>query len=276
MLYALNEDDTIPESALDAVNDLRSNNLINYISFNPIKKSYFVKPMKKVHKKSKHIIEKTATKLYPGLTKKIKNRWLPLLESSFADNAKRASSKEQGSKIHKELHEYLKKPDVDIHKFDDMTISIIKTLKESNRIIIGSEIPCRSRVGNFITQADLIVMNDKEEIELIELKTGKLSETASDEKNTKYLKFPLDNEEYNKVSEATLQVVYTALALEETIPELVIDDYLIMNTYVFFDKEDSKDKVETVLHKVTDITWVNKIKNAYKKQKNVFLKYLEN
>lgn len=273
MLYALNESEDLSDAMLDAINEIRTSNLVNYIAYDTLKKSYCVKPMKKTSKKKKSVIEKTSVKFYPGLTKKIERRWRPLLSSDYVDTHKHPSSIAKGTLIHKEIHEYLKNPTMEMSKMDDMTRSILKALKESNRTILASEVPCRSTAGNFITQADMIVMNENDEIELVEIKTGKLSHETKNKEDTKYFKFPLNEIEYNKLSEAKLQLAYTGLAIEETIPNLTIDKHLIINVYTYTDSDDKKDKVETVF--ISSFEWPTVMKNTSKMEKKVLLGYLE-
>ena len=271
MLYALNEEDNLRESISDAIQEIRANVIVNHIAFDAIKKSYYTKPMKTPKKKKSCVVEKSAVKLYNGLTEKMKKIWNPILKFSDKNTLKNPSSKEIGKKIHAEINEYLKTQGKSLDASAGMTKCILKLLRDTDRTIIASEVPCRSTKGEFITQADLIVMNAEDEIELIEIKTGQLPDVSVNKENITYFNHPLDYVEYSKLNEARLQLVYTGLALEETIPTLKVDHYVVVNVYVE-NNEEKNIKSDFISSEL----WMDIIKNSTKMEKRALLENLKN
>lgn len=284
-IYFLNHKILKNEKYDNVITTIRKNDLVNAIGFEG--KSYVLNPSEK--KKIKYVTKKMQKdgikKKYPGVTKTIKKRWINKIARNKIKQNKQSSSKEQGKLIHEWFHEYISNENFNFEKkqkehkeylegkgIDSKSIttilsqifamikSIIEYFKEYKQTVIVCELPCIT--PSFITQGDIIAMNEKRELILYELKTGILSD-VNDKKI--YFKNPHINIECTDLSYAEMQLFYTSMAIKNTI-KLDIKKHFVLNTYV------SNGKAYTEKFKNSD--WL-KILNENKQDQRQMMKEIK-
>lgn len=118
--------------------------------------------------------------LIKGLTGTLERKYYPnYIEASkqkkgvkWSKRAKKGSSKKLGTAVDKHLDTYVKSNYTKTPKHK-MTLAIIAYIEETmEHRIVGSQIPCFISDLNCVTQADLITVDDKQRLWMLEIKTG--------------------------------------------------------------------------------------------------------
>lgn len=168
----------------------------------------------------------TGFKKVKGITKALRKKFYPSYKAvksykytrgsaqfsrrtTFSSSSSSSSSRgiKGGIKVHNQIHRYFSDPTFKATNMDKRTAAIIKTIKKINLKVVASEYVVIDRENMVGTAVDLVCVNGRNEIVLVEVKTG-YTEQYSDEID-KMMKTPLESMDQSPWSQHQIQMMVT-------------------------------------------------------------------
>ena len=269
VLYALMNRIPIDEIDKRVQNTIKKCNVIKYMEYDSLKKTYIINPSKipdniKVKHITKAIRNKGMILKFSGLTRQMKSTWYPTYNYKVESHPdSNASSMTKGTKVHDEVFKYLKDKNISTKYLDPYTRALLVWLSKRREMAQISELPCIGKGKYYATQADLIVQNvDTKKLILYEIKTGQLTD-----KYDGHLNKPMDKIRSNKINHAHLQLFYTKSAVELTTP-IRFDECYVINVFQM------KKKERPTVRRIPNPLWFKVLLNN-KDNQNVLLEQLK-
>lgn len=233
--------------------------LVKYLALPHIKSISFDKTAK-----TYSIIRYGCPQLIKGLTNTLERKYYPAyIEASqrksqkqsvkWSKRAKKGSSKKLGTTVDKHLDTYVKSNYTKVPKHK-MTNAIIRYIEDTlKHRIVGSQVPCFLKDMNCVTQADLISVDDKQRLWMLEIKTG----YPVRRRNTGTIAYTQESVPNTTLNHYHLQKHFTVKALRES--GLDIYQGCIIHAYNERCKEDGT--MGITVKKLSNPKWVNKYFN---------------